>query len=92
MNSPPLHGIWRRPAVSSEALRDIPDIFTHADAAAYGISDRRLTAMQRTGEVDRLARGIYFKSGVDVDHDLAEIAVRAPKATLSSQQLSHVTT
>lgn len=65
-----------------QALHDATDIFTHADATALGISDRRLAAMCRSGELDRLARGIYLKPHVDVDHNLAEIAIRSPKATL----------
>jgi len=65
-----------------EAWHASPNIFTHADAVARGISDRRLAELCRDGEIDRLARGIYIKSEVDVDRDLAEISIRAPRATL----------
>jgi len=68
--------------VASKRLLDIPEIFTYADAIAHGISDRRLAQMRSDGEIDRLARGIYLKPDVDVDPDLAEIAVRSPRATL----------
>lgn len=66
----------------SARLAELPDIFTHADASALGISDRRLAEMRSAGEIDRLARGIYLKPEIDIDHDLAEIAIRAPRATL----------
>ncbi len=66
----------------SARLAALPDIFTHADASALGISDRRLAEMRRTGDINRLARGIYLKPGIDIDYDLAEIALRAPRATL----------
>ncbi len=68
--------------MKSEALLDLPNVFTHADAITNGISDRRLAQMHRNGEIDRLARGIYLKRDADVDPDLAEIAMRAPRATL----------
>jgi len=61
---------------------DLPNVFTHADAIAHGISDRRHAKMRSGGEIDRLARGIYLRPDVDVDPDLAEIAVRSPRATL----------
>lgn len=63
-------------------LFDLPNVFTHADAIAHGISDRRLAQMHHNGEIDRLARGIYLKPDADIDPDLAEIAIRAPRATL----------
>ncbi len=66
----------------SARLAALPSIFTHADASALGISDRRLAEMRSAGEIDRLARGIYLKPEIDIDHDLAEIAIRAPRATL----------
>jgi len=68
--------------MKSEALLDLPNVFTHADAIAHGISDRRLAQMRGDGEIERLARGIYLKPDADVDPDLAEIAIRAPRATL----------
>lgn len=68
--------------MASELSTTLPEIFTHADAAALGISDRSLMEMRTAGELDRLARGIYIKPGVDVDHDLVEIAIRAPRSTL----------
>jgi len=63
-------------------VAELPDIFTRAEASALGISDRRLAEMRQSGAVSQLARGIYLRDGVDVDHDLAEITLRAPRATL----------
>jgi predicted transcriptional regulator of viral defense system len=68
--------------MASEAHFDLPNAFTHADAIAHGISDRRLAQLHKDGVIDRLARGIYLKPDVDIDPDLAEITVRAPRATL----------
>ena len=69
---------------------DLPDIFTRADASALGVSDRRLAEMRESGAVSQLARGIYLRDRVDIDHDLAEITLRAPRATLClTTALSH---
>lgn len=38
--------------------------------------------MRQSGAVSQLARGIYLRDGVDVDHDLTGIALRSPRATL----------
>ena len=63
-------------------VAELPNIFTRAEASALGVSDRRLAEMRQSGAVSQLARGIYLRDGVDVDHDLAEITLRAPRATL----------
>jgi predicted transcriptional regulator of viral defense system len=68
-----------RSAVLSERL---PAVFTHRDARTLGISDRQLYAWRDEGAIEVLARGIYVRPGIDADHDLLEIAVRAPRATL----------
>jgi predicted transcriptional regulator of viral defense system len=67
------------PAIAAEEL---PAIFTHADARARGVADRDLYRWRDGGQVEQLARGIYAQSGIPVDADLVEIAVRAPIATL----------
>jgi predicted transcriptional regulator of viral defense system len=66
------------------ALTDIglPSVFTHADARASGLSDRSLYSMRDKGHIELIARGIYSKPGIIADHDLIEIAIRAPKAIL----------
>lgn len=63
-------------------LAELANIFTHADASGLRISNRRLAEMRDGGDVNQLARGIYIKAGVEVDRDLAEVAIRAPQATL----------
>ena len=62
--------------------KTLPEIFTHADALALGVSNRDLYAMRDSGEIERVARGIYAHPSLQVDHNLIEIAVRAPRATM----------
>ena len=64
------------------AAEDLPPIFTHATARARGVSDRVLYRWRDEGHIEQLARGIYTQPGIAADHDLIEIAVRAPDATL----------
>ena len=61
---------------------ELPVIFSHADAARLGISDRQLYASRDAGFIETLARGIYMQAGLQGDLDLLEIAFRAPIATL----------
>jgi predicted transcriptional regulator of viral defense system len=61
---------------------DLPPVFTHADARALGISDRELYRWRDDGLVEQVARGIFAQPDLAADHDLIEIAVRAPAATL----------
>jgi predicted transcriptional regulator of viral defense system len=63
-------------------LDKLPGVFTHGEAMTAGLSDRDLYAMRDSGEIDRVARGIYAHLGVMADFDLVEIAVRASDATL----------
>ena len=68
--------------VAGTPTAQLPDIFTHAEALAVGISDRVLYRMRDNGDIDRLARGIYARPGLQADPDLVEIAIRSPMATL----------
>ena len=61
---------------------DMPEIFTHADARALGVSDRALYGWRDRGLVEQLARGIFVHPDLQADADLAEIAIRAPDATM----------
>ncbi len=74
------------PVTIAAAPGELPAVFTHAQARTHGISNRQLYAWRDAGLVDVVARGIYAQAGVDadspVDFDLAEIAVRAPDATI----------
>jgi hypothetical protein len=63
-------------------IEELPLVFTHADARAHGISDRQLYEWRDTAGIDTLGRGIFIRPGLDVDHDLLEISIRAPEATL----------
>ena len=63
-------------------VEDMPEIFTHADARALGISDRALYSWRDGGLVEQLARGIFVQPDLQADPDLVEIAIRAPEAAL----------
>lgn len=65
-------------------------VFTHGDARKAGMSDRSLAALRENGAVERIARGIYVRTGLVADFDLVEIAIRAPNAALClTSALSH---
>ena len=65
-------------------------VFTHAEALASGISDRSLYQMRDSGDIERLARGIYGQPDLQADPNLVEIAIRATEATLClSTALAH---
>lgn len=68
--------------MAAEAIAGLPEVFTHGAARRAGISDRALYQMRDFGNIDRVARGIYARPGLEADPDLVEIAVRAPSATL----------
>ena len=63
-------------------IEELPLVFTHADACSRGISDRQLYEWRDAARIETLGRGIYIRPGLDADHDLLEIAIRAPEATL----------
>jgi predicted transcriptional regulator of viral defense system len=63
-------------------IEELPLVFTHAEAGSKGISDRQLYEWRDTARIETLGRGIFIRPGLDVDHDLLEITVRAPEATL----------
>lgn len=76
--------------MTASEIVDLPRVFTHAEALAGGISDRALSQMQKCGDIDRLARGIYTQPHLDADPNLVEIAIRAPQAILClSTALAH---
>lgn len=56
--------------------------FRAADARAAGLSSRALRAAVERGDLIALSRGIYLPSHSDIDPDLAEIAIKAPEATI----------
>jgi hypothetical protein len=70
--------------MSNGALELLPALFTYHEALEAGVSKRRLYAMRGAGQIEQVARGIFVRSDSDelVDLDLAEIAIRAPNATL----------
>jgi predicted transcriptional regulator of viral defense system len=62
---------------------NLPTAFTYAAARDAGLSDRSLAALVADGTFERLGRGVYRKTDAPLaDHDLIEVALRAPDATL----------
>lgn len=68
--------------MSAKTIASLPEVFTHADARHACISDRNLYQMRDRGDIDRVARGIYARPGLEADPDLVEIVIGAPNATL----------
>jgi predicted transcriptional regulator of viral defense system len=62
----------------------LPALFTYRDAVEAGLSKRRLYALRDAGLIEAVARGIFTRAHTDepFDLDLAELALRAPAATL----------
>jgi predicted transcriptional regulator of viral defense system len=63
----------------------LPITFRYQDAVRAGVSDRRLRSLLHTGDVERIARGLYRQTAASedlADLDLVEIARRASRATL----------
>jgi hypothetical protein len=70
--------------MANDDLGMLPALFTHGEAIDAGLSKRRLYAMRDDGLIEVVARGIFKRTDTDelVDLDLAEVAIRAPDATL----------
>jgi predicted transcriptional regulator of viral defense system len=61
----------------------LPPAFTYTQARAAGISAERLYAYRTQGLIDQVARGLYrWADAPEIDQDLLEIALRAPRGTL----------
>jgi predicted transcriptional regulator of viral defense system len=63
-------------------IEQLPLVFTHADAQLRGVSDRQLYEWRDTALIEPLGRGIFIRPGLDAEHDLLEISIRASEATL----------
>lgn len=64
-------------------LADLPSAFTYATPRNAGLSDRALASLIADGTLERLGRGVYRKTDAPLtDHDLIEVALRAPDATV----------
>lgn len=53
-------------------------------AAAQGVSRKKLSALARSGELERVARGLYVPARAEITehHTLVEVAVRIPRAVV----------
>jgi len=76
----------------AKLMSDLPNLFTTADALAHGIPRVTLHRLTQQGKIRSISRGLYLR-GIDktIDLDLAEIAAKAPMATicLSSALAQH---
>lgn len=64
-------------------LAGLPETFTYTQARTAGLDHRSLYGLRDAGAVEVLARGVYRRSGAEaVDPTLAEVAMRAPRATI----------
>ena len=64
-------------------LSDLPYLFTTANALAHGIPRTTLHRLTQQGKVRALSRGLYLRgTEKTIDLDLAEIAAKAPNATI----------
>jgi predicted transcriptional regulator of viral defense system len=65
-------------------LELLPSLFTYQEALKAGVSKRRLYALRDADVIEPVGRGIFLRADAEdlVDTDLAEIAIRAPSATL----------
>ncbi len=66
---------------SDELLASLPGTFRYSEALCH-ISERQLRRLVGDGSIIALARGLYRKSDWLGDEELAEIAGKAPRATL----------
>ena len=60
----------------------LPTAFTHAQACSLGLSNRDLAQLTDTGELERIARGIYARPNHGADPDLLELTLRNTHTTL----------
>lgn len=64
-------------------LSNLPYLFTTAEALAMGISSSTFHRLAQRGDIHSIARGLYMRNTENaVDLDLAEIASKAPSATI----------
>lgn len=64
-------------------ITDLPYLFTTAEALAKGISSSTFHRLTQRGDFHSIARGLYMRSAErTIDLDLAEIASKAPSATI----------
>lgn len=63
---------------------DLPGAFSTATALEAGLTRSLIERLIRDGDLERLGRGVFLRSGqADIVYtDLAEIAVRAPRAAI----------
>jgi len=66
-----------------ELPEDLPLVFRFSEVLASGVPEGRLRRWVAAGLVERLGPGTYRRAGAEfVDRDRAEVALRAPEATI----------
>jgi predicted transcriptional regulator of viral defense system len=72
------------PVAKIKALADRTPLIRASDAVKAGVSRTALIRMTRSGEVERVGRGLYrLKTGESYSHpDLVEAAIRVPKSVI----------
>jgi hypothetical protein len=68
-------------AMAFKSLADLPPTFRYREAVK-ALGERQLRNLVARGAIIPLARGVYRKEGWAGDEDLAEIAAKAPTATV----------
>lgn len=72
-----------KPRIVTPDRAGLPSVFRYTDARTAGISAERLYSYRDLGFVRQIGRGLYQWAGdSEGDHDLLEIAHRAPCGTL----------
>lgn len=67
-----------------DPLDRLPATFSYSAARAAGLSNARIYKLRDEGRVERIGRGLYRHrtADPDVDLDLLEVAIKAPRVTL----------
>ena len=60
----------------------LPQLFSYTDARRHGLSDRQLRNLTEQGAIEKVGRGLFGTTTLDVDSDLIEVAFRAERATM----------
>lgn len=67
----------------TKLMSKLPNLFTAANALALGIPRTTLHRLAQQGKIQSVARGLYLReTDQTIDLDLAEIAAKAPTATI----------
>jgi len=60
----------------------LSELFSYTDARRHGLSDRQIRRLSEEGAIERIGRGLFSRTTLDVDPDLIEVAFRSERATI----------